>query len=302
MSYEYRLPHSGRPDFFDPDAKSASTLKIDKQISELDLKSFLYTLPGISEVEVDSDSGYYESCNGVLYSKGMEKLVWYPPKKQDVVFVVPDSVKVICEDAICGQNLKHICGGSGICAIDSRFCSIITIASLDKFDIQSGAFSSVNGVLYNKAMSDLIACPSKVFCNVESDRLRTIKQNALSMNQRISHITLGEHIQNVESGAFLGSSIVSLSGGFGLRSIGVGAFADCKKLETAVLQEGLISIGAGAFNNCRRLKELLIPKTVTSIGFDRSYSTISKKTTILCERGTYAEAYAREHDHVINYI
>ena len=145
-------------------------------------------------------------------------------------------------------------------------------------------------------------CPSNCMCDLESSSLEIININALVANHQLSIVSLNDSVRIIDSGAFLCSDIVSLTGGYGLQSVGFGAFANCTKLQTVVFQDGLKSIGTGAFNNCRRLKELFIPSSVTETGYYRNYSTISKNATILCERDSYAEAYAKEHGYRIRLI
>ena len=236
------------------------------------------------------------------YSKDLSSLIWYPPMKAGDVFSIPAEVKNLNKNSICGTNLKRITGGNCLSSIDPEFCSIYARSSLQEISIESAAFTSVNGALYDKSKRVLISCPTNCICDLENSTLIAINEHALTMNHRISDVALSDNLRAIDTGAFLGSSIVSLTGGFGLRHIGIGAFANCEKLETVVFQDGIETIGVGAFNNCRRLKEILIPKTVSSIGFDRSYSTISKKTTILCEKGSYAEQYAREHGYLIIFL
>ena len=302
MGDSYKLPSNGRVSYFDSEASNATTLELDCASRYFDASSLLLTLRNVADVLVDESNKYFASRDGVLYSKDMSSLIWYPPMKADDVFTIPAEVKILNKNSICGTNLTRIEGGNSLSSIDSEFCSIYTRTSLQEISIESAAFTSVNGALYNKSKSVLISCPTNSICDLESSSLITINAHALTMNHRISDVVLSDNLRTIDTGAFLGSDIVSFTGGYGLRSVGIGAFANCEKLEMVVFQDGIETIGVGAFNNCRRLKELLIPKTVKSIGFDRSYSTISKKTTILCEKDSYAEQYAREHSHLMSFI
>lgn len=284
MGDSYKLPSNGRVPYFDSEASSATTLELDSDSRFFDASSLILSLRNFAVVQVSDSNKYYASRDGVLYSKDLSTLIWYPPKKPDEVFTIPVEVKTLNKNSICGINLKCITGGNSLSSIDPEFCSIYARSSLQEIRIESLDFTSVNGALYNKSKSVLISCPTNCSCDLENSSLTAINAHALTMNHRISDVVFNDNLRTIDTGAFLGSDIVSLTGGFGLRLIGIGAFANCEKLEMVVFQDGIETISVGAFNNCRRLKELLIPKTVTSIGFDRSYSTISKKTTILCEK------------------
>lgn len=244
----------------------------------------------------------YMEVDGVVYSADMRELIRYPAEKQDKTFVVPDEVQKIRKEAFQSSHLRYIEGGRGLTEVEPAICSFQARSTLKGINIQSDFFTSVDGALYDKAMHTLIECPPGVFCDLESSPVKTIAKYALCMNRCISDVVLQDDVKTIEHGAFFLSSISSITGGFGLRSIGMSAFAQCEKLEMAVFQEGLKSIEVGAFNNSRNLKELLIPRSVSMIGFDRSWSTISKKTTILCEKGSYADTYAQKHDYRISYI
>ena len=51
-----------------------------------------------------------------------------------------------------------------------------------------------------------------------------------------------------------------------VRSIGMGAFADCSSLTSVTIPNSVTSIGDGAFSGCRSLTSLTIPESITSIG------------------------------------
>lgn len=56
----------------------------------------------VREVVVDEDNPYFASRDGVLFSKDMTRLIWYPYGKQDRIYTVPDSVTEIGPWAFAG--------------------------------------------------------------------------------------------------------------------------------------------------------------------------------------------------------
>ena len=71
-------------------------------------------------------------------------------------------------------------------------------------------------------------------------------------------------------------------------------FTDCAMLNRAVLCEGVESIGSVAFSGCTALAEVRIPASVTFIDSSAFYKC--PKVTIHAPAGSYAEAYAKEHN------
>lgn len=80
----------------------------------------------------------------------------------------------------------------------------------------------------------------------------------------------------------------------GITSITDSAFADCAKLEEAILPEGITSIGYDAFVNCSALKSVILPESLSSIDTQAFHNctslsqiTIPEKVTTI-EPGTFS--------------
>lgn len=69
-----------------------------------------------------------------------------------------------------------------------------------------------------------------------------------------------------------------------ISAIGPQAFADCRSLESVIIQDGVTRIEATAFVNCVNLRLLFLPKTVTSIAYGAF--TNCDKLTVKCWRNT----------------
>lgn len=87
----------------------------------------------------------------------------------------------------------------------------------------------------------------------------------------------------------------------GTRVIGEDAFIGTRDLVRVILPEGLECIEKSAFEYCGdNLMEIVIPASVTEIG-EKTLDQ-SNTTTIVCEKGSAAEAYAVENDFQIRYM
>lgn len=80
------------------DCKYISALSFPKYVRNVG-ESYLYWCTSLANIDVDQENEYYQSINGVLYSKNGEILLKYPSYKKDKFFYVPDTVKEIMYSA-----------------------------------------------------------------------------------------------------------------------------------------------------------------------------------------------------------
>ena len=96
------------------------------------------------KIDVSEDNPYYESEDGVLYTKGKKVLIAYPAGKKDEIFQVPDGVEVIASGAfMCTNSLKKVIlpeSVTQLCESSFRQCESLqsiraegTIRYLDRF-------------------------------------------------------------------------------------------------------------------------------------------------------------------------
>ncbi len=112
----------------------------------------------ISEVNVSDRNEIYASKNGVLYSKDMKTLIFYPPQKKEVLFEVPETVEII-EKQINSPYLKELFINKNIVQIPSL--SICTGGNFESVKVsdENEKYTSKDGVLYSKDMKTLIFYP-----------------------------------------------------------------------------------------------------------------------------------------------
>jgi len=112
-------------------------------------------------------------------------------------------------------------------------------------DALNSAYSSVNGVLFNKSQTTLIQCPEG-------------KANSYAVPNTVT---------NVGDGAFGGcGSLTNVILGNSVTSIGDRAFYSCFRLTSVTIGNSVASIGSQAFYQCISLSSVAIPSSVTSIG------------------------------------
>ena len=129
--------------------------------------------------------------------------------------------------------------------LSNPFCNCQQLES-SKVDENNPCFISVDGVLFNKSISKLIACPGVKF----------------SWNIPSSVTSIGDC-------AFgYCTSLESVIIPFGVISIGIGVFNDCTSLENVVMPASVTEIKNVAFEGYSSLSSISIPVSVTSIGED----------------------------------
>ena len=112
------------------------------------------------------------------------------------------------------------------------------------------AYTIVDGLLYDKALTTLLACPGK-------------KEGA---------VTVPSTVTTIGKAAFHGcASVASVQLPHTMDYVGSRAFCGCKKLIGIELPDGVTSIGDSTFYNCTSMTNLSLPQTITSIGANAFY-------------------------------
>ncbi|HNU99604.1 MAG TPA: leucine-rich repeat domain-containing protein, partial [Verrucomicrobiota bacterium] len=107
------------------------------------------------------------------------------------------------------------------------------------------AFRSIEGVLFNKMQTKLLACPGA-------------REGAYAVPGSVT---------SIETGAFHGCArLTSLTIPRNVTAIRAGAFGGCTGLTSVALPERLTKIEAGLFEGCVNLTSVAIPTTVTLVG------------------------------------
>ncbi len=86
--------------------RGLKTVKLPKNIVSLE---FFFDCSDMENVVINSENKNLRSFDGVVYSKNLKTLIYYPPGKDDTYFIVPSDVDNIRKDAFYGaKNLQGI--------------------------------------------------------------------------------------------------------------------------------------------------------------------------------------------------
>ena len=121
----------------------------------------------------------------------------------------------------------------------------------------------------------------------------TVISNYKQRNDTARIIYMGNHVQVVGKRAFAGFSRLESVRFYGnTEVIEEEAFANCASLSGIILPKSMTAIKSRAFANCPKLMSIKIPEGVTEISNDAFAG--SPKVVIYCEKGSYAEKFAKK--------
>lgn len=190
-------------------------------------------------------------------------------------FVMPDSITSFDSSAFGYSNnsIKKITIGkgytnntnTGISALCNKLNALEEIIVSD----ENTAFSSENGVLFNKNKTQLIKYPNKKVDESYTipDTITSIGTSAFNYSI-VKNVKLNDALVSIADSAFLYSNIEgNLIIPDNVTNIGSSAFSYCNNLTALKLGSKVTTIGNAAFQECSHIKgDLIIPDSVTSIG------------------------------------
>ena len=160
-------------------------------------------------------------------------------------------------------------------------CDVISEIIVDE---DNPYLTSVDGVLYNKTMTELVFYPKSkpIVFNDLPDTLTSIGPAALQGHPGLTSITVPAEITNIGDSAFDGCpnlTYVAFAGYNKDIKIGDYAFANCSKLNNVVLADTITKIGNYSFYHTA-LSKIRLPSRLVSIG-DFAFAQTELKEVIL---------------------
>ena len=200
---------------------------------------------------------------------------------------IPSSVTEIGGYAFRGcKGLKSITIPSSVTEIGEnafRGCKGLTSITADK---NNKNYTSVNGVLFNKNKTEILAYP----------------------NAKSSSYVIPSSVTEIGSAAFYDcTGLKSVTIPSSVKEIGIDAFSGCTGLKSVTISNGVTNIESWAFYGCTGLKSVTIPSSVAEIcgsafGYYYDNNSVQRKKvngfTIYGKKGTEAERYANDNGFI----
>lgn len=200
----------------------------------------LYDVPSLANVHVDEQSKYFTSVDGVVYSKNMKELVWFPMGRTETTYIIPDSVEKIGSYAF----YEH-----------ANLVSVTIPASVNSI----GAYA-------------FYRCTA--LADAELPENLTYLGYGAFVGTALTEIVIPATIKEISSEAFENcDSLISVTISEGVESIDYDAFCNCSALTEIVIPASVKEIGSEAFENCLSLEGITILGTRAEFETDTFYGT-----------------------------
>ena len=235
---------------------SLISVNIPKNVSSIDKLAFdrCYKLASIN---VDSENRLYASIDGMLCDKKQETLIYYPAAGRKIIDI-PNTVKEINEYAFydCIYQEKLNIPSETVTIPYGTFKFLSRLSFID-VDVNSACFTSIDGVLYDKSISELIACPRLKNEITMPDGIQTISPFAFYSCQNLKIINMPNTVTMIGKAGFWGcNSLTDINFSDNIISIDDNAFWECTSLTSMLLPKSIAGIGGNAFTGCTNLTKI----------------------------------------------
>ncbi|WP_346969877.1 leucine-rich repeat protein [Bacteroides uniformis] len=234
------------------------SVNIPRNVSFIDKLAFNRCYKLVS-INVDSENRWYASIDGMLCDKKQETLIYYPAAGKKIINI-PNTVKEINEYAFyCSIYQEKLNIPSETVTIPYGIFKFLSGLSFIDVDVNSACFTSIDGVLYDKSVSELIACPRLKDEITIPDGIQTISPFAFYSCQNLRVINMPNSITMLGEAGFWGcNSLTDINFSDNITFIDDNAFWECTSLTSMLLPKSIAGIGDNAFTGCTNLTKIYI--------------------------------------------
>ena len=170
-------------DYTFKDCNRLTTVTIPDSVSSIGNNVF-YNCSNLESINVSESNGNYSSANGILYNKEQTEIIYVPKTIKNIsipntvisigdytfkdcnrltTVTIPDSVSSIGNNVFYNcSNLKTVAIGKGVTTIgENAFSNCSNLESINVSELNN-AYSSINGILYDKQQTSILIVPDKI--------------------------------------------------------------------------------------------------------------------------------------------
>lgn len=236
------------------DAVSLTRITLPEGVTSFSGQAFL-GCTNMKEVTVNTENTSYSSIDGVVYSKDMTRLVYWPAAKPFTG--LPDSVTKIGSGAFLEhQTLSEITLPNKIVSIgDYAFRSC---TKLSEIHIPNSVTAMGKSPFWGCSSLISVKLPKKI-----TSLSHGMFQNCTSLRE----IIWPENLTNIEACCFYGcSSLTGIRIPDGVTKISYDVFVNCRKLSAIKFPAGIEIVGSCMFQYDNSLESVIFPEGVKNYG------------------------------------
>jgi len=183
---------------------------------------------------------------------------------------IPNNVTSIGDEAFAGSSITTVTIPNSVINIgDGAFQECYSLTNMT-VDPSNPAYSSLGGVLFDKARATLIQFPGGLGGGyVITNSVTSIGAGAFAFCSSLLSVTIPNSVTSIGYGAFeFCTSLLSVTIPNSVTNLGGGTFFNCTRLTNASIPNSVTSIADSEFWACVSLTSVTIPNSITSIGVE----------------------------------
>lgn len=266
----------------------------------------------LESINVHSDNQNYVSDDDVLYTRGYDFLMAYPPDNKRTAYTIHEETQWIGIDAF--QFVKHLetltigkntFAGAGYFNFNGNTMIGIVWGGIGKIssalagkkelliDNEHPDYKVKDGIIFNSDYTILLGLAKSTEALSVPESVVTIRANAFKGHTELKSVTISNNVQSIENNAFMGcSSLKSITLPNSVSELGEWAFAGCSSLSEIILSDMIKRLDNYTFDDCTALTKILIPHSIEYIGQDVFRACFA--LTIYCEASEQPNDWSNE--------
>lgn len=237
--------------------KKLKNINIGSNVSKIDSYAFSWC-ENLREINVSYDNEYFSSEDGVLFNKDKTELLRYPFAKENTSYAIPNSVKIICEDAFSHcSNLTDITIPDGV--VEIKYQAFHYCEGLTSIEIPNSV--KYLGQAFQRCYDLKSITLGTNIDSIGNDPFNGTMYYNDESNWENGVMYIGEYL--IKANPQVIDSTYKVKEG--TRLIADYAFYGCDKLVNIEIPNSVTTIGTVAFDYCANLKSVRIPESINRL-------------------------------------